>query len=52
MVCVNVQSTVCLYLCVYPGEVTSLIRLLPVSLETDCKKVSLWQEEYMHIHMH
>lgn len=35
--CVDVQLSVC----VYPGKVTSLLCLLPVSLETDCTKVSL-----------
>lgn len=39
MACVNVQPSVCL--CVYPGKVTSLLCLLPVSLETDCMRVSL-----------
>lgn len=48
MVCVNVQSSVCPCLCVYPGKVTSLLCLLPVSLETDCQKVSVFQKVYTH----
>lgn len=31
----------CVCVCVYPGKVKSLLCLLPVSLETDCKKASL-----------
>lgn len=57
---VSMCRRVCVCVCVYPGKVTLLLCLLPVSLETDCKKVSLWQGEtpktntlqHTHAHIH